>query len=369
MQYLIQFQINIFALMILIVLYLFIRMRSKIKSFGKMLLRMILIASTVAIIIEPLTWIFDGMQFAGAFLLEYVSNFILFMMGPLLGGLMLAYVDYCIFKDLKRILKRRFYQDVSILTFAVLIVNIFYPFYFQVNPVTNSFSSGEYKWIHYVTLASLYIYMLIFLIKNRKRTKLYIVSIFVLFFMLPIIGMLVQLIDSKLYFSWTFIVLGILVAYVFLETSSTEVDYLTKVYNRHSYESYLKHLIETDKKFAAIFIDLDKFKDINDQYGHDIGDQVLIVFAQVLGKVFHPNSLVFRLGGDEFIVVVESTNTNAEYYISQIQTHLEDNPLTYINQLRFSYGYQQYSEKMTVDELYIKVDKEMYARKHANRIG
>ncbi|RSK25800.1 GGDEF domain-containing protein [Bacillus sp. HMF5848] len=369
MQYLVQFQINIFALMILIVLYLFIRMRSKIESFGKMLLRMILIASAVAIVIEPLTWIFDGMQFVGAFFLEYLTNFILFMMGPLLGGLMLAYVDYCIFKDPKRILKRRFYQDVSILTFAALIVNIFYPFYFHVNPVTNSFSSGEYKWIHYVVLASLYIYMLFFVIKNRKRTKLYIVSIFVLFFMLPIIGMLVQLIDSKLYFSWTSIVLGILVAYIFLETSSTEVDYLTKVYNRHSYESYLKHLIETDKKFAVIFIDIDKFKDINDQHGHDIGDQVLIVFAQVLGKVFHSNSLVFRLGGDEFIVVVESTDTNADYYISKIQALLKDNPLKYMNQLRFSYGCQQYSEKMTIDELYIKVDKEMYANKHTDRIG
>ncbi|RSK29225.1 GGDEF domain-containing protein [Bacillus sp. HMF5848] len=59
-------------------------------------------------------------------------------------------------------------------------------------------------------------------------------------------------------------------------------------------------LLHYQKSLALFFIDIDKFKDINDQYGHDIGNQVLIVFADVLQKVFHSNSLVFRLGGDEF---------------------------------------------------------------------
>lgn len=85
MHYLVQFQINIFAIIILIVLFLIIKMKSKVKSFSKQLLNLIMIASAVAIVMEPLTWIFDGMSFFGAFFLEYFTNFILFMMGPKLG--------------------------------------------------------------------------------------------------------------------------------------------------------------------------------------------------------------------------------------------------------------------------------------------
>ncbi|MCT2535998.1 GGDEF domain-containing protein [Aquibacillus koreensis] len=360
MHYIVQFQINIFAIVILIVLYLIIKTKSKVKSYSKQILKYIMIASAVAIIMEPLTWIFDGMTFFGAYFLEYSTNFILFMIGPILGGLMLSYVDYHLFKDPKRIYKKRFYQGASAVTFIILIINIFYPLYFQINPETVSFSSGDYKGLHYLVLASLYVYMFLLLILNRKRIRFYALSIFLVFFMLPIIGMVVQLFESRLYFSWTSIVLGILVAYIFLETSSSEEDYLTKIYNRHSYETYVQHFIEVNKKFGVILIDLDNFKEINDQYGHDKGDQVLIAFAQVLKKVFHTNSLVSRLGGDEFIVVIEKSDTKVEQYISSVEHLLKNHDVTFINQLTFSYGYQQYLENMTVDELYSKVDKKMY---------
>ncbi|WP_112182056.1 MULTISPECIES: GGDEF domain-containing protein [Paraliobacillus] len=368
MQYLVQFQINIFAIMILMVIFLIIKMKSKVKSFGKKLLKVIIIASAVAIVIEPLTWIFDGMQFFGSFLLEYSTNFLLFMMGPILGGLMLSYVDYHVFKAPKRISKRIFYQGISIITFIVLMINIFHPIYFEVDPVTNGFSSGDYKWIHYLVLAGLYIYMFLFVIINRKRIKFYVINIFLVFFMLPIVGMVVQLFDSRLYFSWTSIVLGILVAYVFLETTSSEEDYLTKLYNRKSYENYVEHLIEADKYFSVILIDLDDFKNINDQYGHNKGDQVIVAFAQILQRVFNNNSLVSRLGGDEFIVVIEKMDVEVIQFISSIDLLLKKHEDEFINRLSFSYGYQEYSKTMNADELFTIVDKKMYKDKKTNSI-
>lgn len=186
--------------------------------------------------------------------------------------------------------------------------------------------------------------------------------------MLPIIGMVVQLFNSRLYFSWTSIVLGILVAYIFLETTSSEEDHLTKLYNRHSYETYLQNLIELNKNFGVILIDIDNFKEINDQYVHAKGDQALIAFAQVLKKVFYTNSLVSRLGGDEFIIVIENIETDVEQYISSINRLLKKHEVQSMNQLKFSYGYQQYSEKMTADELYTKVDKKLYNDKIGTRI-
>ncbi|UOQ48645.1 GGDEF domain-containing protein [Gracilibacillus caseinilyticus] len=363
MDYLVQFQINVFAIMILIVLYVIIKMKSKVKSFGKKILKVLMVATALAIIVEPLTWIFDGMHFFGAYFWGYATNFMLFMIGPVIGGIILSYVDYHLFKEPGRLYKRRFYQDFSVLTFIVLLINIFYPVYFYITPDDNSFHSGDFKWVHYLILVSLYVYMFVFVIINRKRTQKYVMNIFLVFFMLPIIGMVIQLFESKLHFSWTSIVLGILVAYIFLETSSTEEDYLTKLYNRQSYEIYLQHLVEGRKPFGVLLMDLNEFKEINDYFGHDKGDQVLVSFAEVLKKVFHTNALVSRLGGDEFIVVLEANDRDIKKCMKEIDHLLAKNPDTFIQNLRYSYGYQKFSSQMSVDELYTLVDKKMYQDK------
>lgn len=104
MEYLVQFQINVFGLLILLVLFLFVS-RSKIKTFAKDLVIKLIFTTSIAVIIEPLTWIFDGMQFNGAYFLEHSTNFILFLMGPIIGGLLLSYVDFEFFKIQNEYLK------------------------------------------------------------------------------------------------------------------------------------------------------------------------------------------------------------------------------------------------------------------------
>ncbi|MGP4076281.1 hypothetical protein [Halobacillus sp. K22] len=103
MEYFVQFQLNVFAIVILAVLFMIMRTKSTVKSFSKKLLKMIMVAAAVAIIFEPLTWIFDRKLFSGAYVFEYSTNFILFLIGPVLGGLLLSYVDYHLFKNSSRI--------------------------------------------------------------------------------------------------------------------------------------------------------------------------------------------------------------------------------------------------------------------------
>ena len=363
MDYLIQFQINIFALAILIALFHIIREKSKVESFSRWLLKRIMLANVVAIIVEPLTWILDGLTFPGAYFLEYTTNVVLFMVGPILGGLMLSYVDYHIFKDPKRIYKKSFYQHVSLFTLLLLIVNIFYPIYFSVTPADNSFHSEVFQNFHYIIIGSMYFYMVYFILVHRRKTSGHTINIFLSFFGLPFIGMVIQLFIDRLHFSWAFIVLAILVAYIFLETASMEEDHLTKLYNRRSYEIYAQNLIELGKPFGAFLIDLNNFKSINDQYGHQKGDQVLIDFAQVLRHVFTEKALVSRLGGDEFMIVIEKSLTDAESYAQNIHERLLKCDDQLMRSLSFSYGYQAFSNHMTMDELYNAVDKKMYVCK------
>ncbi len=87
-------------------------------------------------------------------------------------------------------------------------------------------------------------------------------------------------------------------------------DSLTDLYNRFYFEDYLIHLIkkaEREKeKIFIIFIDLDNFKYVNDNYGHTKGDEVLKEISKIILRYFRNYDIVARYGGDEFVVLFES---------------------------------------------------------------
>lgn len=87
-----------------------------------------------------------------------------------------------------------------------------------------------------------------------------------------------------------------------------ETDQLTGLSNRQSVETALHSLIHQrgpgDNRFAVLLIDLDRFKYINDSYGHDAGDKVLVVIAQRLRKLVRDSDVVARIGGDEFLLLL-----------------------------------------------------------------
>lgn len=95
-------------------------------------------------------------------------------------------------------------------------------------------------------------------------------------------------------------------------------DYLTNLSNRRFFISELDRIIEEsciDEKIVIFFIDLDRFKSINDSYGHEMGDLVLIEVSKRIKNIFKEDSIVARLGGDEFVIAV-SNLTSEEQIVS-----------------------------------------------------
>lgn len=93
----------------------------------------------------------------------------------------------------------------------------------------------------------------------------------------------------------------------YLEEISNK-DHLTGLYNRRYLINYLDSLINNkqNKKFALLYIDANRFKSINDSYGHEIGDKVLCVLGKRFLDNCMPNCTAFRIGGDEFAVLIEN---------------------------------------------------------------
>lgn len=104
-------------------------------------------------------------------------------------------------------------------------------------------------------------------------------------------------------------------------------DSLTQLGNRRKLYKDFPHMLErakiTESSLALFYLDGDRFKQVNDIYGHDVGDEFLKHFGQALVNSVHHDDLVIRLGGDEFLIVVAGLSLEAEIRTAQIITIIE----------------------------------------------
>jgi diguanylate cyclase (GGDEF)-like protein len=156
----------------------------------------------------------------------------------------------------------------------------------------------------------------------------------------------------------------------------SEFDRLTKIHNRFSLEKRLAAQVEEASRCGAIFgliyIDLDKFKPINDQFGHHIGDLYLQEAAQRMKRQLREGDILARLGGDEFASLVSAVLHRDE--VEEIAVRLErcfDEPFSLEGNIihgSASVGFALYPENgVTGDSLLNSADSAMYAAKHAKR--
>ncbi|MFM0081783.1 GGDEF domain-containing protein [Paraburkholderia sediminicola] len=155
-------------------------------------------------------------------------------------------------------------------------------------------------------------------------------------------------------------------------------DGLTGLPNRMLFMQKLEAAIEEatrrQERLAVLFVDLDRFKQINDQFGHSIGDKVLAAVAQRLKKVLCTADVAARLGGDEFIVLIEGPRSAeaAPGIASRIMEALNEELLIDGQSMTVgaSIGISQFpDDSATVEELLLHADAAMYAAKAGGRCG
>ncbi len=152
------------------------------------------------------------------------------------------------------------------------------------------------------------------------------------------------------------------------------IDSLTQVGNRRAFDKRMTELFVKEKSRAAlVLIDLDHFKQLNDTYGHVIGDKALQMVAQILQKVCPDNGLVARYGGEEFALLLEDSQEAAYQTAEAVQIAMRDIKMKrkssgeVINKLTASFGVAEKLEGEFPDEFIERADDALYSAKAKGR--
>ena len=153
----------------------------------------------------------------------------------------------------------------------------------------------------------------------------------------------------------------------------SNTDYLTKIFNRvrfmeiASYE--LNRVERSSSTFTVIIFDIDFFKKINDNYGHNIGDTVLIELCNLVSKNLRKTDIFARWGGEEFICLLPDTNIRGAYILSEsLRKKVESFKFSHIEKITISLGlYQMKKTDTFIEDIIDKADKALYLSKNSGR--
>lgn len=148
------------------------------------------------------------------------------------------------------------------------------------------------------------------------------------------------------------------------------IDYLTKIANRSGFKAIGEEFIDSTDLFTLMFIDLDKFKPINDTYGHDAGDEVLVEIAKRLENLETEDVKVARLAGDEFVILFRNyEKSHLINHLAGFEEIIKENIKLSTGELvnvGSSIGLAEFdTDAKTLDDMLEYADKRMYSHKES----
>ena len=328
--------------------------------------------STFLAIISDMTYdIFAGVPGQAAHVILYISSFIYYAFQVSAYHATNLFVDYTINQDRTRTKNFSIIIGVVLLLhMIVLTINCWSDFYFFIND-NNYFVSGRLYIIRLIFSYSAAVVTLVNVIISRKNIRKGQISLIMFFILLTSFGSSLDLLLPGAKLVWACFCSAILFSYFFIIRSESHIDVLTGLNNRRSCEEYIRTITTMSKRhtYSFFMIDLDKFKSINDNYGHLQGDYALKDAAQLIRNCLRKQDFVARYGGDEFFVITQGntldilvTRINSEF------VKFNERKLREFN-LELSIGCDVYhpDSELTPQEFVAHVDRLMYEKKGERR--
>jgi diguanylate cyclase (GGDEF)-like protein/hemerythrin-like metal-binding protein len=149
-------------------------------------------------------------------------------------------------------------------------------------------------------------------------------------------------------------------------------DPLTQTYNRGYFDVKLAEELNRIERHASplsiITFDLDLFKQVNDKHGHPVGDDVLKQLVSITKGIVRNTDLLFRIGGEEFVLMLPDTNGSGAFIVARkIQHALRQNVHPVAGTFTASFGVAQYHRGESLEDFYQRADHNLYTAKRSGR--
>ena len=355
---------NIISILLIGTLYLANRQKAEYNR-DMRLLQQMMVTIGIANISDCCVYYLAGSSNIVIKVLVFLSGSGLFLGNVMIGYLWAKFIMVHMnipFSDIRR----NIYRTIGLISIVLLVINIFYPLVFSV-------SDGRYQrgfaYIIFLIFAAFYIldslYLYVKRVKKNGSLKLFPVHIF----LIPVIlGVVIQAFFVEIAITWTSIAISVAGIMTALKNEIIFTDCPTGLYNRVYLEFLHKRACnKKDCWVSGIMIDLNGFKQINDNYGHAEGDLALCIVADLLRKSFSEYGVVTRYAGDEFVIMLNTTDDQLIQKIIEsakknFVTENEKNDKPY--QLSASMGYAITNlSNETIDDFMNRIDEQMYQDK------
>ncbi|MFA7673099.1 MAG: GGDEF domain-containing protein [Clostridia bacterium] len=373
-------ELNLFGMAILIlILYNTYKRHSNVLMADQRLFRMLVIANTLLLLFDTGISLLNGTSFLLSYSLHVLCTASYYILSHCISFIWLLYTEYKINNDRCRV-KKYFMIYLIPVTMGVLLslVSIFTKWFFYIDE-NNVYQRGPLLALSIILSYSyliLTIMMLIMKLGNAKamprQRKMYLALM--TFPLIPVTGGMIQMFVPYLSLVWICSIGSFFIIFIEIQNSQIFTDFLTGLNNRRQLIAYfmwkMKRLQE-GKTLIAVLLDIDNFKNINDNYGHIVGDNALVQAAEILKKSCTKDEFLVRYGGDEFLILYEiGPDDTVMSLINVISDNTDDfngtHDLPY--SIRFSVGCSAWKEeKNDTFECFInRADRNMYEDKCAN---
>ena len=360
----------IFSILVNTIMYVFLHKQKSRQSHSSKLFQWLILSAILVALFETLAWIFAVTDNDALRPFHYLSNVLFFSLNTLPAALGLRYLDSLIsVSKEKNKRKTILYLAPVFLNIGFVICNVFFDGFLFYIDSANVYHRGIAAYIGN-GFAFLFVAIVVLsFFRNKQMITGRITQVILTLTLFPVVGVLLQILFYGLSLSIPAYTLAIFVSFLLMERNELLKDPLTLLNSRVQMENRLQYKLKSQEPFTAIMIDVNNFKNINDIYGHAVGDKVLKDISRILLSGANFEDFICRFGGDEFFVILESAQDIGDPYIKRIDQvlmqYFSNKP--YMTTLSYGLMYVDHSVKYTVEELVQITDQLMYKDKISRR--
>lgn len=371
--------VNLYAMIMLLLLFFSYSRRTTDRFLkDQRIFEVMLLVNFIILFLDCGSYFFEGRAGTVYTVLNTVCAVGFHSMKPVMGILYLMYSREKTKQDgAFRLRDYRLCLIPLILNLIITVISPFYPLLFKINENNEYTTSTPLFFLSFVfsyCCILIAVVRLLYLMHRRRfdhqarRMAMHILT----FPVLSIIGTVAQMFVNEIPLIWTTTTLSLLMVFLNIQNSHATTDPLTGVYSRRQLLPYLKwktgHLAN-GKKLYLLVADADRFKSVNDRFGHLTGDEVLIGMAGAMRSCCEKTDFLARYGGDEFILVAERAGKNDVLLLMKL-LDVAFTGVTYDNgreTLSVSVGFAEWKPGQCPEDLIASSDQRMYDEKAHRR--